>query len=189
MRTGFLLHRIARGGYTRNMDADLKSRLMSALFDKPLVTNTFRGTLVEAILAQVLEPEWRWCSADLASHDFENGAGVRLEVKQSAALQSWHEPSLRPNRGRFDIEARTGRYEGLHWIDEPGRAAQIYVFGWHGVADPQRADHREPAQWQFHAVRAADLSDQKTIALSRVGAMAEPCAIGEIAERVRALAA
>lgn len=170
------------------MDSDLKARLMSALFDAPLVNNAFRGTLVEAMLAQVLEPEWQWCSADWASHDFESAAGMKLEVKQSAALQSWHEPGVSPNRGRFDIKARTGRYEGLRWIDEPGRAAQIYIFGWHGVADPKLADHRDPSQWQFHAVRAIDVPDQKTIALSRIVALAEPCSIGGIAKEVMALA-
>lgn len=143
------------------MDANLKARLMSALYDSPLVNNTFRGTLVEAMLAQVLEPEWRWCSADWASHDFENAYGLKLEVKQSAALQSWHEPGLRSNRGRFDIRARTGRYEGARWIGEPGRAAQIYVFGWHGLTDPNVADHRDSSQWQFYAMKAVDLPEQE----------------------------
>ncbi|BDI61877.1 hypothetical protein [Qipengyuania nanhaisediminis] len=169
------------------MDAALKSRLMSALFDAPLVNNAFRGTLVEAMLAQVLELEWQWCSADWASHDFENADGLKLEVKQSTALQSWHEPGLRPNRGRFDIKARTGRYEGARWIEAPGRAAQIYVFAWHGITDPLRADHRDPSQWQFHAVKAVDLPEQKSIALSRVAALVEPCSINEIAARVRSL--
>lgn len=169
------------------MDVALKSRLMSALFDAPLVNNAFRGMLVEAMLAQVLEPEWQWCSADWASHDFENPDGLRLEVKQSTALQSWHEPGLRPNRGRFDIKARTGRYEGSRWINEPGRAAQIYVFGWHGVTDPEMADHRDPAQWQFYTVKAVDLPEQKSITLARVAALAEPCSINQIAARIRLL--
>lgn len=170
------------------MDPDLQSRLMAALFDAPLVNNAFRGMLVEAMLAQVLEPEWRWCSADWASHDFENAEGVKLEVKQSAALQSWHKPGDSPSRGSFDIASRTGRYEGARWIDEPGRAAQIYVFAWHPIVDHGLADHREPNQWQFYPVSARDLPDQKTISLSRVSAFAEPCSIDQIAAKVRSLA-
>lgn len=171
------------------MDADLKSLLVSALFDAPLVNNAFRGMLVEAMLAQVLQSEWRWCSADWASHDFERADGSRLEVKQSAALQSWHESGLRPNRGRFDVKARTGRYEGAHWIAEPGRAAQIYIFGWHGLTDPVVADHRDPSQWQFYAVEAVDLPEQKTIALSRIKALSDPSSITEIASKIGSLAA
>ena len=169
------------------MSPDLLKRLEQALFGQRLVTNSIRGVLVEAILAQALEPEWQWCSTDWASHDFENADGVRLEVKQSAALQSWHRPDDRPSRGSFDIAPRTGRYEGARWLDEPGRAAQIYVFAWHPIADHDLADHREPLQWQFFAVRAGDLPDQKTIARSRVAALAKPCSIEEIFAEVSAL--
>lgn len=169
------------------MDADLETRLLSSLVGAPLVNNAIRGTLVEAMLAQVLEPEWRWCSADWASHDFENADGLKLEVKQSTALQSWHEPKVRPNRGRFDIKPRTGRYEGTRWIDEPGRAAQIYVFGWHGETDPKLADHRDAAQWQFYAVKANNLPEQKTISLSRVASLANSCSIDEIAKQIGSL--
>jgi hypothetical protein len=171
------------------MDADLKFRLVSAMFDAPLVNNAFRGMFVEAMLAQVLQPEWRWCSADWASHDFDHPDGLKLEVKQSAALQSWHEPSLRPNRGRFDVKARTGRYEGARWIGERGRAAQIYIFGWHGLTDPAVADHHDPSQWQFYAVKAVDLPEQKTIALSRIQALSDPSSISEIASKIGTLAA
>ncbi|WP_435203504.1 hypothetical protein [Qipengyuania sp. 902] len=185
MRAGFLLHRIARGGYTLNMDAELKSRLMSALFDKPLVTNTFRGTLVEAMLTQVLEPEWRWCSADWASHDFENGDGVRLEVKQSAALQSWYGDGFPPNRGRFDIAARKVRWEGKCRIEQAGRVASIYIFAWHPVTDVDRADNREPKQWQFHIVRSDALPPQKTITHSKLSAIVEAVGIEEVPAKLR----
>ena len=140
------------------------------------------------MLAQVLEPEWRWCSADWASYDFENADGVGLEIKQSAALQSWHTPGAKTNQGRFDIAERTGRYEGLEWIAEPGRAAAIYVFAWHPVIDHDAADHREPEQWQFFPVKASDLPRQKTIALSRIAKLSEPASIEQIAAAVRSLA-
>lgn len=169
------------------MDADLKSRLMSALFDAPLVTNSFRGTLVEAMLAQILEPEWQWCSADWASHDFENANGFKIEVKHSTALQSWHQSGLRPNRGRFDIRARTGRYEGARWIDEAGRAAQVYVFGWHGITDPEVADHRRADQWQFYVLGSAELPEQKSMALSRLASLTEPVRIAEVKARVASI--
>ncbi|MBX9643457.1 MAG: hypothetical protein K2W91_05065 [Novosphingobium sp.] len=48
---------------------------------------------------------------------------ARLEVKQSAARQDWHDGEAKPNKGRFDIAARTGRWEGTRWIEVPDRLA------------------------------------------------------------------
>ena len=169
------------------MDTELKARLTSALFGAPLVNNAFRGILVEAMLSQVLEPTWLWCSADWASHDFENADGIKLEVKQSTALQSWHEPGLRPNSGNFDIRARTGRYEGARWIQEAGRAAHIYVFGWHGITKEKIADHRRADQWQFYVLGSADLPAQKSIALSRLATLTEPIEIAQVVDRIASI--
>ena len=160
---------------------------MEALFGAPLVINSFRGTLVEAMLAQVLEPDWRWCAADWASHDFENGDGARLEVKQSATLQSWHEGGFPPNRGRFDIASRKTRWEGVRRIEEAGRYADLYVFAWHPVVDPALADHRKPDQWLFHLVPSEDLPDQQSIALSRIQAIAPGISIGTVPSQISAL--
>ena len=169
------------------MNADLVERLTTALIGAPLVNNAFRGTLVEAMLAQVLEPQWRWCSADWASHDFENAEGVKLEVKQSAALQSWHTDGFKPNRGRFDIAKRKLRWQGAKRIDEGGRYADLYVFAWHPGVDPALADHREPDQWIFHLVRSEDLPDQQTIALSRIQAISPAIDIGAVPAQITAL--
>ena len=69
------------------MDSTLTRRLLDHLVGKPMVGNTFRGTLVEAILAGVLEPEWHWRADGWGSYDFEGPNGIGLEVKQSAARQ------------------------------------------------------------------------------------------------------
>lgn len=169
------------------MNPALQSRIVDALLGKPLVTNAFRGMLVEAMLAEVLEPEWRWCSGDWASYDFEHSDGRGLEVKQSAALQSWHADGAKPSSARFDIAARTGRYEGSKWIAEPGRAAAIYVFAWHPFADFAIADHREPAQWQFFVVPSWALPEQKSIGLAGLRALSGAVAIGDVAAAVAAV--
>ena len=160
---------------------------MSALFGAPLVNNAFRGTLVEAMLAQELEPEWQWCSADWASHDFENQTGTRIEVKQSAALQSWHTDGFALNRGRFDIAARKHRWEGTKRLDLDGRFASIYLFAWHGETDPDVADHRASAQWEFYVVRETELPQQKTIAKSRIAKLASPLPIEGVSGRLAKL--
>jgi len=172
----------------RYIDADLERRFVDSLLGNPLVGNAFRGTLVEAILSQVLEPDWRWCADGWGSYDFERADGLGLEVKQSAARQNWHKEGDRPNPGRFDIAARSGRYEDDgSWSEKRGRFATIYVFGWHPLTDLAKADHRDPSQWQFFPILADRLPSLKTIALSGIRALAEPRTIDEIAAEVRRL--
>ena len=101
-------------------------------------------------------------------------------MKQSAVIQDWHRPGDRLNRGRFDIAARTGRWEGSKWIAAPGRAADIYVFAWHGIEDFARADHRDAKQWRFHVVNAPRLPPQKTISLTGVAGLTTPVSIDEV---------
>jgi hypothetical protein len=151
----------------------IKQRLFEALVGKPLVSNAFRGTLVEAIIAEALDPEWRWCADGWGSFDFEGPNGIGLEVKQSAARQNWHDQSSKACPARFDIAERTGFWnEKSKWIDAPGRAAAIYIFAHHSVFDAAIADHRDPLQWDFYAARASALPAQKTIGLAGVLALA-----------------
>ena len=91
-----------------------------------------------------------------------------MEVKQSAALQPWHDGKGVSTSPRFDIAPRKGYWtlDGS-WIDRPGRPADIYVFGWHPERDPSVADQRAPEQWRFLVVPAARLpAAQKSIGLA-----------------------
>lgn len=169
------------------MDDALTKRLVDHLLGKPIVGNAFRGTLVEAILAGVLEPEWRWRADGWGSFDFEGPNGMGLEVKQSAVRQDWHDDTSMPATGRFDIAARTGRWDGKDWVTAPGRAAAIYIFAWHPIFDPEIADHRQPDQWQFHVVLAKHLPAQKSIGLSAIQALAHPIGIGKVQSALRVL--
>lgn len=125
---------------------DAVAKVTEATFGAPLVNNVLRGHLAEAIIALAIEPEWEWCSGDYSSWDFQSReTGLRLEVKQSAAKQSWvlHSDS-KPSAPRFDIAPRTGRWEtDGSFVKDPGRAAQIYIFAYHPIAD-ESADHRDP---------------------------------------------
>lgn len=135
--------------------SDIQRRVAEAAFGRPLVTNVLRGQVVEAVVAFALEPHWTWCAHDYAGWDFERSDGVRLEVKQSAARQSWA-TSDTPSPCSFDIAERKGRWEGSVWVAQPGRAAQVYIFAHHPIADAT-ADHRDPMQWEFYAVPATKL--------------------------------
>ncbi len=149
--------------------------------------NSFRGLVVEAIVAEALEPDWKWVSSDWSSWDFEHQIGLRLEVKQSAALQSWH--TVEPKRWlpRFDINDRTGRWEGANWLAEEGRSAQIYVFATHDLTDAKIADHRNPSQWDFYVIDERSLPRQKTIGFSGIRQLAKPCKFRNLHNTVNAV--
>lgn len=160
--------------------AEIEQKAARAAFGRPLITNVHRGLLAEAIVASALEPDWRWCSEDYSSWDFENKDGVRLEVKQSAARQTWTPVGGKPSSCSFDIARRTGRWEnGIEWVEAPGRSAHIYVFAHHPVFD-HSADHRDPKQWLFYVVATRSLPDTKRIGISALQTFAEPCGYDEL---------
>jgi hypothetical protein len=141
------------------------ARAADAAFGKALVTNVHRSLITEVIVAAALEPEWTWCAADYASYDFQHASGVRLEVKQSAALQTWNAASKLKSKASFDIAPRKGEWvDGITWKAGEGRNADIFVFAYHPVAD-LTADHREPSQWVFYIVLEAALPKTKSIRL------------------------
>jgi hypothetical protein len=164
---------------------DVQQRVAQAAFGRQLVTNVLRGHVAEAIIAFALEPAWQWCGADYSNWDFEHADGLRLEVKQSSARQTWL--NTIPSKGSFDIAMRKKRWEAEGWIAEEGRAADLYIFAWHPVSD-ESADHRDPGQWEFFVVATADLPPSRRIGLAKVRQLAPPCSFTQLADRVAAVA-
>lgn len=135
-----------------------------------------------------LEPEWALCAGDWGACDLmQVGGRLRIQVKQSAARQSWHADDSPPPRPRFSIAHKTGRYEGQTWIAKPGRNAEIFIFGWHDRAD-DTADHRDPAQWQFYVVAETELPAQASISLATLRRLAQPVSHEDLAARVEEVA-
>jgi hypothetical protein len=157
---------------------DIAQIAAKAAFGSPLVMNTHRAVIVEAIVSTAL-PQWEWCSADWAAYDFRCGS-TRLEVKQTAAKQPWHSNSAKRSRPQWDVAARTGYYVGSEWTAEPGRNADIYVLAMHSRFD-DAADHRDPAQWTFFVVPAHDLPP----AAKSIGILVTLAELGDAVEGVR----
>jgi hypothetical protein len=140
--------------------------------------------VAEAIVATALEPDWTWCAGDYSSYDFIHSSGARLEVKQSASLQSWNAATLKPSRCSFDIAERTGEWVGgVTWKPRRGRNANIYVLCHHPMVT-READHRDPVQWRFYVMPEVKLPAQQTIALSVVEGLAGAVGYGELRHRV-----
>nr|MEA2797746.1 hypothetical protein [Phenylobacterium sp.] len=154
----------------------------SSAFGRPLVQNNLRAMVVEAIVDLALPDGWRWCSGDWAAWDFEHADGTYLEVKQSAAQQTWAAPTI-PTQPRFDIAHRQGRWDGAVWIAEPGRFAHIYVFAHHPVVG-DTADHRDPLQWRFYVVPTTDLPVARTVSLTRLKTLTRAHGFEELASGI-----
>ena len=150
----------------------ITTRLAQRLLGTPLIRNSIRGELVEEMVAVALEPEWGLCGDDWGTCDLRAGP-LRIQVKQSAARQSWHRDHSPAPRPTFSIATKTGRYDGLDWIAEPSRNAEIFIFAWHPVTDAT-ADHRDPQQWLFYVVSETALPDQKSISLASLARLADP---------------
>lgn len=165
-------------------------RLAKRQFGKPIIRNDLRGEVVEEIVAMALEPEWQGCGGDWASCDLVRPSdGARIQVKQSAARQTWHKADARPPRPCYSIKEKTGRWEeGDKWVEEAGRNADIFIFAWHPITD-ERADHRDPNQWQFFVVPEQQLPAQSSLSLSRVRTLAAPVDFDGLAEKVSSIAA
>lgn len=167
--------------------SDVVEAACAAAFGNQLITNSYRGLIAETIVHLALSPGWRWCSADYWAWDFEHADGTRLEVRQSAARQTWSRSGGPNSNCRFDIRERAGRYDGAIWLDGPGRFAHIYVFAYHHVASEQ-ADHRQTEQWRFYVVPTTRLPSAKSIGLIAVGQLASPVefdALQAEVERIR----
>jgi len=137
-----------------------------------LVENRYRGLVAEIIVCAALGPEWRLCSGDWSGWDLEHLTGCRLDVKQSAAQQTWAPPK-KPSSTRFDIRERSGYFEEASKRTlRTGRPAHIYVFAYHPVTD-DNADHRDASQWQFHVAAAHRLPASQSISLEKVNSLFE----------------
>jgi hypothetical protein len=147
----------------------IRAKLCAAAFGETLVSNIYRGLVAEIIVGAALDPEWRLCSGDWRGWDFEHAEGCRLEVKQSAARQTWT-GSRSASKPIFDIRARKGYFEGADWVSDPRRFADIYVFAYHPIMDTT-ADHLDPLQWRFHVVPTNRLPEGKTISLARLASL------------------
>jgi hypothetical protein len=166
--------------------ATIRAAAGQAAFGQPLIVNVLRGLVAETIVAEALGPEWTWCSTDYSAWDFIRSDGKRLEVKQSAARQSWAANGAKPSACSFDIAPRQGRFdESSTWIPDCRRWADVYVFSHHGETG-EAADHCDPQQWTFYVVPTMLLPQQRVIALSRVRHLATGCCFDDLANTVEA---
>jgi hypothetical protein len=153
---------------------EIIKELVDELYGQPIMSNLTRPIFVERLLVRLLKGDWRYVGGDWTGWDLENTSSLaRIELKQSAARQTWTDGPTRmgkPTKPIFDIEERAGYFAdgGSAWVNTPGRPADLYVFAWHPRFDPKDAvDHSDPEQWEFYLLPENHLpKGQKTIGLN-----------------------
>lgn len=157
-----------------------------------LAGNALRGILAEYLVARAIgapasvRTEWDAC-------DLVSAAGVRVEVKSAAYLQSW--PQRAPSAIGFDIAAKRGWDAATNTsAPAPCRPADVYVFALLAHRDKATLDPIDLTQWRFYVVPAraldATFGAQKRIALSSLARLApDPVTYENLSAAVGAAAA
>jgi hypothetical protein len=112
--------------------------------------NIVRGILAEYLVAKAVgDPSPLRHAWD--NFDVTTPAGVRIEVKSSAYLQSWRQRSLSSIR----FAGLTGREyfpETNEQADERTLRADLYIFALHTCREPDQYDVLDLNAWEFYVV-------------------------------------
>lgn len=171
------------------MRSDIHERVLErvrAQFDVPVIQNNLRGLYVEFMVGELLGKGWAHNGSDWAAYDFSHENGVRLEVKQSAARQTWEAPKSLRRGPSFSVRTPKVEWIGSTALPRSRRVADIYVFAWHG-SEAEDADQRDSDQWQFFVVSTGKLPAQATVGLSTLRRLANPIEGTQLKASVEAL--
>ena len=156
-----------------------------------IVGNTERGALAEFIVAKAIG-----CLAqtrnDWTAYDLVSPSGIKIEVKSSAYLQSWHQK--RPSSPRFSIR------KSLEWVPETNeyvgqsrRHSDVYILcllAYRG--DKHFLNPLDLTQWEFYVARTADIDrqwkDRLGISLREVQQLSKPYTVAELADAIQSAA-
>ena len=156
-------------------------------FAERIIENTLRGRVVERMVARAIPgaknmPVWH-------EFDIELPSGARVEVKQSAAAQSFREGEA--SKPIFNIKEAKGRFENdiptaLKFVADPGRKADVYVFAHHPLTKAEGANHWKEDQWRFYGIAASNLPiGAKSISLGKLKKLgAIECGLVELAATI-----
>ena len=133
-----------------------------------LLGNALRGKLAEFIVASSInvldKPREEWDAFDLITKN-----GLKIEIKSSAYLQSWHQTKL--SKIVFGIQQTIAWDSKTNLLSkEPMRQSDIYIFCVLNHQDKKTVDPLNLSQWSFYILETSVLNDklgnQKTITLS-----------------------
>ena len=165
--------------------AQVRERMFRDIFDQRLMDNSFRGIWCEYMVAEALGSACRTVGVGWHAWDLEIGESrnafperIRIQLKNSARLQSWNAKSGTVSSCEFHLKYRNRPYyfeqsnPGVP-CEAFGFLCELYILCLHDEANPERANHADLDQWKFFlvpvvgpicAVTSAELGDarQKT---------------------------
>ena len=135
-----------------------------------LVSNALRGTFAEYLVSLAVgvadgaREEW-------VGYDVRTPDGIKIEVKTSGYIQSWHQ--TKPSDPRFDIAPKHAWDPATNeFSDNKGRSADVYVFCVHHHLDQPTINPLDMAQWTFYILPTValerEVEGQKSISLNRL---------------------
>lgn len=142
-----------------------------------LVDNTARGVLAEYIVAKALGISTKGIREGWLAWDLQTEDGLRIEVKSSAFLQSWHQNKL--SKIQFVVPPRRGWNPDINKMETvPKRHAHIYVFALLAHTDKVTLDPNDLRQWKFYVLPTQALNkrqrSQHSITLRSLEILAGP---------------
>ena len=123
--------------------------------------NTVRGLWCEFMVAEALGQQCKavgfaWHPWDLQFGDNKDlfPDRIRIQVKNSARLQSWHETSGKVTDCKFGLTWRKRpEYFAKDFPDTPcedqGFMCDLFILCHHPGLTLTQTDHRDPTQWEF----------------------------------------
>lgn len=119
-----------------------------------LLSNAMRGVFAEFLIANILGIDVSGVREDWAKYDLTTRAGLKIEVKSAAYLQSWDQYEY--SAISFDVAPRYQFSEqGLLLPVQPERVADVYILALlhHKIKHPEEGergvDPLDVSQWSF----------------------------------------
>lgn len=147
-----------------NVTADqISARVRREFLERPIMDNALRGYWCEAMVAEALGPECRIVSDGWNPWDLQVGPDggsfperIRLQVKNSAARQTWHGADDAPSASSFTMTWRAppfylARDNAAVPCEDEGFLCEMFVLCHHPVSGAN-ADQRDPRQWNVYLV-------------------------------------
>lgn len=141
---------------------DIVEMAARVVYGGRILNNAHRGDVVEMMVLLALGEGWRHVGLGWHPWDLQFGLGgnrIRIQVKQTAALQLWGTTVRRnlhfgwkPNAPSYFRRDNPGED-----IEEEGWFCDLFIIGIHDEVDPTKADQADPAQWNFVVIPACDL--------------------------------
>lgn len=143
------------------------------IYGGKILNNAHRGDAVEMMVLAALGPDWKHVGLGWHPWDLQRGQGferVRIQVKQTAALQLWGNTIRRTLQFDWKKNAPSyfERYNPDELIESEGWFCDLFIFGLHDETDAAVADQLDPTQWKFMVVPVCDLTKgTKSMMLSK----------------------